>query len=184
MTDKTPARRYTLEQKELALHTLALTGNRYEHACDLLRNHPEGFDVSRQLLHRWATHQLPDRYEEIRTQVSQQVAQRVANQAEEIALAAGNLELQLIQDLEAKRTDMDARDVATAIRNISTTKALNIDKISSPIRGRPTIIHSDRTAEDILKALKALEPGLIIDNPTETITDAELAEDPPEGASG
>lgn len=176
MTDKTPARRYTLEQKELALHTLALTGNRYEHACDLLRNHPEGFQVSRQLLHLWATQQLPDRYEEIRTQVSQQVAQRVANQAEQIAIAAGELELQLIEDLQAKHHDMDARDVATALRNLTTTKALNIDKIASPIRGRPTVIHSDRTAQDILNALKALEPGLIIDNEP---VEAEVIEDNP-----
>ncbi len=177
---RAPARRYSLEDRELALRTLALAGNRYEAATALLNKNTTGNlqNLPKQTLWRWANEQYQDRYEEIRTEVSDQVAQRVANQAEEIALAAGALELQLMEDLAAKRHDLDAKDVAGALRNVTTTKSLNIDKVASPIRGRPTIIHADRSAEEIFRALKALEPNLIIDSTAE-----EEHEDPGSAAS-
>lgn len=174
---------YTLEDTELALRTLALTGTRFEQALQLLKEHAHDHPRLRKLpkstLQYWARKRHADRFEEIRTEVSRQVADRVANQAEEIALRAGELELELLEELQARKKGLESKDIASALRNVTTTKSLNIDKVASPLRERPTVIHQDRTADDILQALKALEPNLIIDSTAEEIPNTQQPALPP-----
>lgn len=119
-------------------------------------------------LNHWRTAHA-DRYEEIRTKVSAKITAEVANQAEEIMLEAGEIERAMLERIREELPNMKASELPGALRNVSTTKALNNDKIASPIRGRPTVIHHDRTAEEILKALKALDPRLVIDSTADEI---------------
>jgi hypothetical protein len=169
-------RQYTLEEKELALRMLALSGVRYEQTINLLNEHTDLKGVAKQTIEYWAKVSHRDRFEEIRTEVSSQVAQRVANQAEQIMLAIGDVELLALQKTREQLEAGEAKDPAAVMRNLATAKALNNDKISAPVRGRPTVIHADRSADEIMRALKALEPNLIIEGT------AEEVEDPPSEA--
>lgn len=148
------AKRHTIEQIETGLQLLALNAGAYEKTVTQLREH--GIHLTRQSLHNWANKSHADRYFEIRTQIHSQVAERAASQAEEIAFKAGELELRIIEKLDDQLDDLDPKDAATALRNLSTTKALNHDKVIGPIRGRPTVIVENRDAAQILQELQRL----------------------------
>jgi hypothetical protein len=156
---------YTEEVHSEALMMLALCRGNAEEAHRRLKERgnrtPDASTLS-----RWKIRDA-ERYEEIRTEISHKLVGEVANQAEQIMLEAGELELEIIARMRDELANLKPSDLSSALRNLSTTKALNNDKIASPIRGRPTVIHSDRTADEILRALKHLEPGLIVDGTAE-----------------
>jgi hypothetical protein len=164
---------YTEQDQAEALMMLVLCRGNAEEACRRMKAEAMTPPPSRTLKF-WRARDHA-RYEQIRTEVTSKLTEQVANQAEQIMLKAGDVEELMIDRLHAALVDgrIPDKDLPGALRNVSTTKALNNDKIAGPIRGRPTVIHSDRTADEIMRALKALEPNLIIEGTAEEILDTQ-----------
>jgi hypothetical protein len=152
-------RRHSMDTIELALNVLAIEGGRTQRAHEILAG--QGIDVPKQTLSSWKLDSHADRYHQISTDVSLHRAERIANQAEEVALLAGQLERDLLKDLQAHRADLKPAEIAGAIRNVTTTKALNMDKVINPIRGRPSTITETRDANTLLESLAARLPPTI-----------------------
>lgn len=154
-------RRYTLEDIERGLWTLALNAGREDAAVEALK--AQGHNIPKGTLGSWARRDHVERYEEIKQEASHQIAQRVAAQAEQFMLAAGEVEMLALQKLkgEIEQDQIEGKDLAGALRNVSTSKALNNDKISAPIRGRPTQITEHRDAAQIVAELKKL--GVVVE---------------------
>lgn len=164
------SRNHDTETIERALLMIALHGGSPTQASQALRK--QGVRISKQTLHDWKTARYPERYQEICDEASSQLANRIAAEAEQFMVHASRVELKALRALEADLEAGQIKDVASALRNITTAKALNNDKIASPLRGRPTIIRQDKTAEEAIARLERL--GIV---PTETVTDAEVVED-------
>jgi hypothetical protein len=68
-----------------------------------------------------------------------------------------------------ERVDFDGmapRDVAGAVRNLSTAAGIDQDKANA-LRARPTEIVAYRHAIDVLHRLKQISPALVIDGSAE-----------------
>ncbi|WP_259314917.1 hypothetical protein [Capillimicrobium parvum] len=117
-------------------------------------------------LNMWRTAQA-DRYEDIRSEISVKITAEVANQAEEIMLEAGELEREMLARIREELPNIKPGELPGALRNVTTTKALNNDKIAGPIRGRPTVITEHRDATQILAELQRLG---VIDSTAEEIS--------------
>lgn len=123
-----------------------------------------------------------EEYQRIRAQREPQIVEKLAAEAEEFALQAAPVEQKMLDKLEEDLDKLGPADLASALRNVSTSKAINIDKISSPLRGRPTVVIEHRSIDDIAAALEAKlrDSGITIDSTADEIIElpsAELQED-------
>lgn len=163
--------KYSADELELALNILAMEGGRPTRASELLAT--QGLNVPKETLQHWKT-RWADRYHQICDNLQDERAQRMAAQAEDVALRAAELELLLLEDLRNKRADLKAPELAGAVRNVTTTKTLNVEKVINPLRGRPSRITEVRDADEILKSLEAKLPKAI----TTTAEEVKTSETP------
>lgn len=165
-----PMHTYDEEHIVAGLTELALCGGNAKITTQRLAD--KGYDIPRSTLDMWKRQTHPDRYVEIQQTLAPQIAEKIAAQAEEFAIDSATVEAEALAILRDKLSSMDAKDVAAALRNITTSKSLNVDKIASPLRGRPTqtIIHV--SLEDSWRRLQQEIPALKhIDSTAEDITD-------------
>lgn len=146
-TPKKTRRRYSQARKDEALMALILTGDSPERASKLV-------GIPKQTLHDWKREHAA-RYAELQRDLAPQIADRIAADAEALALKIGELEAQILQSLDLDK--LDNSEKASVLRNLTASKSLQIDKLASPLRGRPTQIieHRDLT-EDVDQLLKDL----------------------------
>lgn len=146
-------RRYTPEEIDRALLAYMVTGENAPRTLELLA--ASGVDdlPSTSTLHKWANTLHADRYAQLQTEQAPKVAERIASQAEALALRFADLERKLADRLEQDLEDGKVKDVSGALRNVSTSKALQIDKLSSPLRGRPTVITGHLDPSESINAL-------------------------------
>lgn len=98
---------------------------------------------------------------------------KIAEQCEDTAELAGELERQMIVKLAKDFKQLAPRDQAGAIRNVSTTKAINVDK-AALLRGQPTeIVEHRHDVGELWAEFEAMFPGVVNGEATE-ITDAEV----------
>lgn len=149
-------RSFTTEQIEQALWTLALHAGKPTAASEALKS--QGLTISKQLLHDWQTERHAERYEQIRQEAAHTIALKVAADAEQTMLQAGELERRILDQMQTalEAGELKPADLSGALRNVTTTKALNNDKISAPIRGRPSVITEHRSVDDIARKLEQL----------------------------
>jgi len=119
-----------------------------------------GMDIPSRTLREWRRTTHRDVYEDIRTDVIDKIHARIAADQEDIAVAASELELKLMHQLDAQRETLAPRDIATALRNVSTTKGIAVDKFL-PMRNKATVIHQLQ-ADDILAKIERLVPKAVI----------------------
>lgn len=174
-----PAKRrsYSLEDREAGLAALVLQAGSSTKAHQALKQ--QGLDVPQQTLDSWKT-QHAERYAELQAHLAPKVADKIAAGAERLALMIEEAESKLIASMMDDLESMDAKEKAAALRNLSTSKALQVDKLSSPLRGRPTVIHQ---AQDAGQALIELgrRLGFAVDSTAEEIK-GELEAAPHENA--
>lgn len=171
---------YDTETVERALWALALHAGSPQQASEALAE--QGISIAKQTLHRWKT-QHAERYEQVRKEASSQIADRIASEAEAFMLAAAETERLALRKLHEQIENDQIKDVSSALRNITTSKALNNDKIASPLRGRPSVVVERRTADEALKRLERLAAS--VDSSAEEIQDARsvvTSGDPTRGA--
>ncbi len=115
-----------------------------------------GVEVSRDTLGRWlGDDAIAGRYREIVAEVAPRLEEEAVAQARAIMHRAAERERDLLDRLDDR--EMPPRDVASlasALRNLSTSKALQADKVILPLTGRASTYHG--VAADAEANLRAL----------------------------
>jgi hypothetical protein len=166
-------RSYNLEEIELGLSELAIWFGNSRQASRTLAD--KGIEIPRSTLEGWQR-QHPERYAELQEQVVPIVRERLAQLFETSAMRSVELTLKGLDRMDEEFGEIPARDLAGAIRNISTAGAIGIDK-ASLLRGLPTEIRQTDSAEDILKRLAQKHPGMFVEGSAEEIPEAEVVEE-------
>jgi hypothetical protein len=178
-TTKKPKRRasrYSEDEIERALIAVAVcAGNTHRAHRELAK---QGHKIPRPTLDVWATRLHADRYQRIATEVVPKIHERIATEAEDLAQAYADAERTALDRLNETLDELDPKDVATAIRNLATSRGISIDK-AALLRGRPTQIIEHRDPADIARELAAMRPDVFeyVDEDAEEITDADVAPD-------
>lgn len=167
--------KWTEPEIEIALRTLAMnSGNLRATERQLAAN---DFPVPYSTLRRWAGELHATRYQEIKKRVVPELQAIIAERCEELALSATALESQMMRELVGKTDDMNGRDLSTALRNVSTTKGINVDK-ARIMRDQPTEIPSeDRSMREIVRGLERFGLVKVHRELLGDTIDAEKAED-------
>jgi hypothetical protein len=144
--------RYTDQDRERGLVALALTSGNTRAAARTLTE--QGLRVSHQTLGNWSKRNGGEEYERVRAQVLPRVRAYAAEK--HMALADSMVELagEMGKRLKLEHQDMPIRDVAGAIRNVSTAAGISTDK-ARDLRGDPTAVVEHRSIEDVRRALRA-----------------------------
>lgn len=149
--------RHSEETRELALTTLALTGDNVSRACTMLR--ATGHKISRHALQDWRE-QNPDRYAEIRATRAQEIERSVVQQARALMLDYGTLQAEANTETRRMLTAGEIKDPSTVSRNAAVAFGIATDKLLL-LEGRPTSIAEIRSGDDILRSLA--DKGYIVD---------------------
>lgn len=113
-------RSYTLEEREAGLAALAIWHGNSQQAARVLKE--QGTEIPARTLLNWkAAH--PQRYAELQEQIVPRVREKLAQQFEVIGLRSAELTLKSLDEYDDKLGQLDAKDLASAIRNISTAGA-------------------------------------------------------------
>jgi hypothetical protein len=166
-------RKYSDEEIERGLTQLALAAGNRELAHEQTK--ALGKPIPAETLRTWATKQHRDRYLKIREEQAPRIATRIANEAEDLAVDLAQAERATLKVYLEKVHELKPSEIAGALRNITTSKSLNIDRIASPLRGRPTQVVEHRDATELWTKLRQLLPQAF-DSTAEEIVDAEVVE--------
>ncbi len=164
---------YTKEDVDRALTAIALYGGSSRRAARYLNDN--GHPIPRETIDRWARISHTARYDEIRNHQAPLIAERIASEAEAVALRASRIEHMIIDRIEEQLPNIPAEKLPETLRNITTTKSLNVDKVASPLRGRPSRITEVRDVSDILRSLENKLPKPAVDSTAEDITDTGVS---------
>ena len=175
---------YSLEQIEAGLTAMAIWHGNSRQASRVLGE--AGIEVPPTTLILWKnTH--TERYAELTEQIVPQVREKLAQQFEVIGMRSAELTLDTLEQFSDEVKNLPARDLAGAIRNLSTAGAIGVDK-ASLLRGMPTEIRKTENVSDLVervqqteKALREKYPSLFVESTAEEIPDAEVVESEPEG---
>lgn len=127
-----------------------------------------GGNPSPATIKRWATENFQARYWEIVTEKGEQLKDISAGRAEEFIHRAFDVEQDLLEEVQrvvGENNSKAASELSGALRNISTSKALNQDKIANTLRGRATTIIEHKSVPVALERLKEL--GLLVEGTVE-----------------
>lgn len=155
---------YKPEEIDRGLMELCIHGDAKGAAQALKR---DGITIAERTLQDWR-HSRAERLAEIEQQVVAPTRERLARLSEQRAIQQDEVERVLTEQLLRLRHALKPGELAGAVRNISTAKAINVDK-SSLLRGMPTEIRETRNADEILKRWQAA--GLITNGTAEEITE-------------
>jgi hypothetical protein len=138
---------YAMEDRERGMAALIVAGSSAQ-ASELV-------NIPASTLREWkADH--PERYAQLRTELHGKVAEQIASEAEHMAQRLARIEHQMADKLEAGIDKLDAKDLPGALRNVTTSKALQIDKLSSPLRERPSHVQQGRDLDQVVSAMARL----------------------------
>jgi hypothetical protein len=147
-------KRYSPAEIDKGLSAYILSGDSAARAAELLKGYDGEKAPVRQTIDYWAE-KHSDRLHELREELHPQIAKKIAADAEGMAIRLAQAEVAIAEKLvEAlERDELPAKELSGALRNITTSKALQVDKLSSPLRGRPTVIHGQSDPSEMLASL-------------------------------
>ena len=170
---------YSVEQIEAGLAAMAMWHGNSRQASRVLKE--AGLEIPHTTLVEWPK-AYPERFQELREQVVPQVREKLAQMFEVAGMRGAELTIKTMEQFAEKADTLDTRDLPGAIRNISTAAAISVDK-SSLLRGLPTEIRQNDSAEDVLKRLQAKHPGMFVEGSAEEIPSVEVVGSSPQGAA-
>lgn len=177
---------YSVEQIEAGLAAMAIWHGNSRQASRVLKE--ADYEIPPNTLIDWKN-RYPERFAELTEQIVPQVRERLAQTFEVVAMRSAELTLDTLDEFGTKLHQLEPRDLAGAIRNLSTTGAIGVDK-ASLLRGLPTEIRKTENATDFLEraqqaeaALRAKFPTLFVEGTAEEIRpELQEGEAPAEGA--
>lgn len=150
-----PKKHYDAEEINTALTALAFyQGNARRTSKELKSKF--GLDINHSTLGRWKNSTYLDKYR----QMVDSLDEKLAAQSSEIAYNLAQIEGKIARNLNDKVDELAARDLPGALRNVSTSRAISIDK-SMALRQKPQVVHQHRGgAEELAMKLARLNPEL------------------------
>lgn len=134
----------------------------------------DGMEIHHSTLWHWKNGTHAARYEEIRAERLPQVQRAAAERHMELLARNMDLEGKLLDDLDAKRHELAARDISTAARNAAVGTGIHTEK-AQLMNEQPTAIQGQKkSASELLRQLKA--KGIVIDA---EVTEEEDVDDLP-----
>jgi len=146
--------KYTDEEVERGLQVLALHVGNSRRAAKALEQ--QGHRIPDRTLDEWRRNTHPERYSEICAERAPQVADRIAAQMEQYVTEAGEVQRHSLHMLK-DRLDKEELQEAATLGKINQSLGIPIGiatQRSSELRGRPTVIHEHRSAEQLLEGMK------------------------------
>jgi hypothetical protein len=167
-----PGQGYTEEEIDRALVEAALCDGNTHAAHRNLK--AQGINIPRPTIEGWVRRVHSQRYQQLRAELVPRIHAKIAAECEDTAELAGQLEREMLVKLAKDYKELAPRDQAGAIRNVSTTKAINVDK-AALLRGQPTeIVEHRHSAAELWAEFEAMFPGVVNGEAVE-ITDADVA---------
>lgn len=149
-------RRYGDKERYRGILAVVLaSGNVRQAARELAADKEAGFKVDKKTLTRWVK-QDQERYDELRRDYLPRVRALAAEQAMSARTQRLALAGKLTDDLEKRRTELEARDISTAIRNLDVGAGIhttNAEKLNDQAQLVDT--HS-RDAIEVLRELASI----------------------------
>jgi hypothetical protein len=172
-TDTKPARQwvvthYTDEQVERGLLALAELGSSRKASAET--------GIPDKTLREWRRTTHRERFDQIRTQFLPKIRERIARDAEDLALRYAEAEHEALDALDV--TELKPADLANALPRLATARGISTDK-ANVMRDKPTQITEVRGGVEIINSLSNRFPHLVsdVDADSEDITDAQVDED-------
>jgi transposase-like protein len=168
MAAKQPAKRtrkrYSPVEIQSALTTLAYFGG------NTARTATET-GIAQQTLHDWRAKEHRDLYLEIAEREAPKLEAIAAQQAREAILRSSDAEHHIFDRLHTPEdlSTKELSELAGAYQRFSTGKGIQVTKLLE-LTGRPTSIVEHREGNDILRALGAKIPGLIVEATADDVT--------------
>lgn len=159
MTETTPAKRYTPEEKREGLIALAVTGSATKAA--------ELTSIPRKTIEAWRTSQA-DTYSQIVREHGAQIDAQVTAQVTAQVQGYGNLLAKAVDKLDEDFDRLDARDLPNAIKNLQAAQAQAIDK-RQLLTGKATDRVEHLDARELIAEIKAAV-GPYVNSTAEDIT--------------
>jgi hypothetical protein len=175
MPEKLPAKRHYSDREKIdqALLALVVTGGNAAAAHTHLE--AAGVHVPERTIRNWREKHL-ERYQQLQDQYGPQLEQQIVRNTRERISALDALEGDVIQALHEDLDALEAKDKANALKSITTSKAINVDKLLT-LTNRPSVIVSNQTADDLYReAAKIVLELKDMGYDPESITDAEIVE--------
>lgn len=114
------------ETVQRALLALAeCNGNTYKAMRELAQ---DGIKISDVTLLDWRKRKFKDEYERVRAEVLPRVRRKAAEQHMDLSARLMEVEGELLEKLKEKQDELPAKEVSTALRNVSTSAAIHVDK--------------------------------------------------------
>ena len=177
--ERRPGQGYTEEQIDRALVEVALCGGNTHFAARNLK--AAGTPVPRRTLRTWVERTQVERYLRLRAELVSRIHAKIARECEDSAELAGHLERRMLAKLAEDFEKLPPRDQPGALRNVSTSKAINIDK-AALLRGQPTeIVEHKQDVQELWAEFAAMFPS-VVNSTAEEITDAEVVHGADSGA--
>lgn len=150
-------KQYTETEVEQALQAVALHRGPNTRAREFLK--VGGLDVPTRTLGRWAK-QHSARVAEITREKLPQIEQAMLSQTIDTIVALGDAEREAIELSRRQIADGTIRDAPAAVRNLSTSKGINHDKLFA-LTGRPvaTVQHDVQADIALLVKLGVVQEG-------------------------
>jgi hypothetical protein len=155
-TSATNARKghYSVEDVETALTLLAFHCGNARKTSQALE--AAGQPVRESTLKFWRSDRFAERYRQIENEELPRRYARIAERCESMADQAADMEEELLEQMPRQAPELSPRDTAGALRNVSVSKAVNLDKAALAC-GRPTEITATADVTELLRTASCLK---------------------------
>jgi hypothetical protein len=167
------AHRYSEDEKERGLVAVALNSGNCARAAELLAD--QGQPIPERTLRQWRAKET-ELYARVEDKILPAVRAKRAADYDHLAERGIEVSRKGLERLDKEIGDSDklsTRDLPGALRNVGVFSGIGTDK-SQVLRDLPTEIKSDRSAAEIIRALR--EKGVIVDGEAEDVTEAEVVD--------
>jgi hypothetical protein len=148
-----PGSHYSAEEIERALMTLAYKSGAARSASRELKK--QGLKIAPSTLRSWRDRLYVDRFLMIREEVIPAILREQRDEMSELISDQNHLERDLTAQLQRNRTSLDPKETSNALRNVTVSKGINVDKVSLA-DGRPTQITAPQfDLKDFVRVLEA-----------------------------
>jgi hypothetical protein len=177
-----PGGQYSPEEIDRALLVYIRTGGNCTRTARILNedpDHPLPIDFS--TLTKWTRPDGPhhQRYRDLHEQHAPALEAEAVHNARELVSLIAEKERAVLERLDPAA--LDQRDLAGTLRNLSTSKSLQVDKAILPLTGRDLAGRTERGPDELIQSLKQAAPHLFA---TPVHADAqEIHEEPKANAS-
>ncbi len=167
---------YSDQTIETSLKALVLCGGNATEAVKVIKAKlPKGAKVPpANTISTWRRELFPTEYARLESEMYEQRAKRAASQSEAIIIMANTQAMKALESLEdVDYSELRAVERSKVVENLSRVAATHLEKISSPVRGRPTTTVGILNVNEALRRARNL-PGIqVVDSTAEEVHNVE-----------